>query len=143
MIAVSMSMMLGIQGIYDGMVENMVDKNKRSDSGDISIFAKEYRINKDLAYMIKNANEIKTEIENMQGVEAVVSRVKAEGLLSTARKSSFASVVGIDLQEEERFGKFSEFLKEGTIDLQKQGAIVGIELAKTLKVGVGSNQSAA
>jgi ABC-type lipoprotein release transport system permease subunit len=138
MIAVSMSMMLGIQGIYDGMVKNMVDKNKRSDSGDISIFAKEYRINKDLAYMIKNADEIKTEIENMQGVEAVVSRVKAEGLLSTARKSSFASVVGIDLQEEERFGKFSEFLKEGTVDLQKQGAIVGIELAKTLKVGVGS-----
>lgn len=138
MIAVSMSMMLGIQGIYDGMVKNMVDKNKRSDSGDISIFAKEYRINRDLAYMIKNANEIKTEIENMQGVEAVVLRVKAEGLLSTARKSSFASVVGIDLQEEERFGKFSEFLKEGTVDLQKQGAIVGIELAKTLKVGVGS-----
>lgn len=138
MIAVSMSMMLAIEGIYDGMVENMVDKNKRSDSGDISIFAKEYRINKDLAYMIKNADEIKAEIENMQGAQAVVLRVKAEGLLSTARKSSFASVVGIDLQAEERFGKFSEFLKEGSIDLQKQGAIVGIELAKTLKVGVGS-----
>jgi len=138
MIAVSMSMMLAIEGIYDGMVENMVDKNKRSDSGDISIFAKEYRINKDLAYMIKNADEIKAQIENMQGAQAVVLRVKAEGLLSTARKSSFASVVGIDLQEEERFGKFSEFLKEGSIDLQKQGAIVGIELAKTLKVGVGS-----
>ncbi|MDT8337747.1 MAG: FtsX-like permease family protein [Sulfurimonas sp.] len=138
MIAVSMSMMLAIEGIYDGMVENMVDKNKRSDSGDISIFAKEYRINKDLAYMIKNADEIKAEIESMKGAQAVVLRVKAEGLLSTARKSSFASVVGIDLQEEERFGKFSEFLKEGTIDLQKQGAIVGLELAKTLKVGVGS-----
>ncbi|MFA5233644.1 MAG: FtsX-like permease family protein [Sulfurimonas sp.] len=138
MIAVSMSMMLAIEGIYDGMVENMVDKNKRSDSGDISIFAKEYRINKDLAYMIKNADEIKAQIENMQGAQAVVLRVKAEGLLSTARKSSFASVVGIDLQAEERFGKFSEFLKEGSIDLQKQGAIVGIELAKTLKVGVGS-----
>jgi len=138
MIAVSMSMMLGLEGIYDGMVNNMVDKNRRSDSGDISIFAKDYRVNRDLIYRIKNAHEIKNEIQNMDGVEAVVLRIRADGLLSTARKSSFASVIGIDLNEEERFGKFSEFLKEGTVDLQKQGAIIGIELAKTLKVRVGS-----
>lgn len=138
MIAVSMSMMLGIQGIYDGMVNNMVDKNKRSDSGDISIFAKDYRVNRDLSYRVKNAQEIKAEIQKMDGVEAVALRLRADGLLSTARKSSFALVVGIDLNEEERFGKFSEFLKEGVIDLQKQGAIIGIELAKTLKVRVGS-----
>lgn len=138
MIAVSMSMMLGIQGIYDGMVTNMVDKNKRSDSGDISIFAKDYRVNRDLSYRVKNAQEIKAEIQKMDGVEAVALRLRADGLLSTARKSSFALVVGIDLNEEERFGKFSEFLKEGSVDLQKQGAIIGIELAKTLKVRVGS-----
>jgi len=138
MIAVSMSMMLGIQGIYDGMVNNMVDKNKRSDSGDISIFAKDYRVNRDLTYRVKNAQEIKAEIQKMDGVEAVALRLRADGLLSTARKSSFALVVGIDLNEEERFGKFSEFLKEGTVDLQKQGAIIGVELAKTLKVRVGS-----
>lgn len=138
MIAVSMSMMLGIQGIYDGMVNNMVDKNKRSDSGDISIFAKDYRVNRDLIYRVKNAHEIKDEIQKMDGVEAVALRLRADGLLSTARKSSFASVIGIDLKEEERFGKFSEFLKEGSVDLQKQGAIIGIELAKTLKVRVGS-----
>lgn len=138
MIAVSMSMMLGIQGIYDGMVNNMVDKNKRSDSGDISIFAKDYRVNRDLSYRVKNAQEIKAEIQKMDGVEAVALRLRADGLLSTARKSSFALVVGIDLDEEERFGKFSEFLKEGSVDLQKQGAIIGIELAKTLKVRVGS-----
>lgn len=138
MIAVSMSMMLGIQGIYDGMVNNMVDKNKRSDSGDISIFAKDYRVNRDLTYRVKNAQEIKAEIQKMDGVEAVALRLRADGLLSTARKSSFALVVGIDLNEEERFGKFSEFLKEGSVDLQKQGAIIGIELAKTLKVRVGS-----
>lgn len=138
MIAVSMSMMLGIQGIYDGMVNNMVDKNKRSDSGDISIFAKDYRVNRDLSYRVKNAQEIKAEIQKMDGVEAAALRLRADGLLSTARKSSFALVVGIDLNEEERFGKFSEFLKEGSVDLQKQGAIIGIELAKTLKVRVGS-----
>jgi len=138
MIAVSMSMMLGIQGLYDGMVDNMVDKNKRSDSGDISIYAKEYRIERDIRYRVKNAREIKEQIEAMDGVEAVVLRLKAEGLLSTARKSSFASVIGMNLEDEEKFGAFSGFLKEGSIDLQERGAFIGIELAKTLKVRIGS-----
>ena len=40
MIAVSMSLMLGLQGLYDGMIADMVDKSKRSDSGDIVIHAK-------------------------------------------------------------------------------------------------------
>ncbi|MCF6309292.1 MAG: FtsX-like permease family protein [Sulfurimonas sp.] len=151
MIAVSMSMMLAIQGLYDGMVKNMIDKNKRSDSGDISLYAKDYRVQKDIKYIIKNAVKIKEDIEKLDGVKAVVLRLNADGLLSTARKSSFASVHGIDLQEEEKFGSFSEFLKDkvngkaredalglGKMSLAKRGAVIGIELAKTLKVRIGS-----
>ena len=138
MIAVSMSMMLGIQGLYDGMANNMIDKNKRSDSGDISLYAKDYRVEKDIKYRIKNAQSIKSEIEKIKGVESVVLRIKADGLISTARKSSFASIVGIDLKEENNFGRFSEFLKSGEIDLKKRGVLIGLELAKTLKVRIGS-----
>jgi ABC-type lipoprotein release transport system permease subunit len=138
MIAVSMSMMLAIQGLYDGMVKNMIDKNKRSDSGDISLYAKDYRVQKDIKYSIKNAVKIKEDIQKLEGVKAVVLRLNADGLLSTARKSSFASICGIDLKAEEHFGEFSEFLKEGDINLDKRGAVIGIELAKTLKVRIGS-----
>lgn len=138
MIAVSMSMMLGIQGLYDGMVSNMIDKTKRSESGDISLYAKDYRVEKDIKYRVKNAVKIKKDIEKIDGVEAVVLRIRAEGLASTARKSSFASIHGIDLKEEEHFGRFSEFLKEGEINLKKRGVAIGIELAKTLKVRIGS-----
>ena len=138
MIAVSMSMMLGIQGLYDGMAFNMIDKNKRADSGDVSIFAKEYRIDKDIQKRIKNATQIKEEILFLTGVKSVVLRVKADGLASTARKSSFATINGIDLESENHFGKFSKFLKEGSIRLDKRGAMIGLELAKTLKLKIGS-----
>ncbi len=74
----------------------------------------------------------------MEGVDAIVLRVSADGLISTARKSSFSSIIGIDLEDEEKFGKFSEFLKEGEIDLSKRSAVIGIELAKTLKLRIGS-----
>ncbi len=138
MIAVGMSMMLGIQGLYDGMAENMIDKNKRSGSGDISLYAKEYRIQKDLKHRIKNASLIKDEIESTENVEAVVLRLRVEGLLSTARKSSFAFMQGINLKDENKFGRFSEFLKEGEIDLEKNSAVIGLELAKRLKLHIGS-----
>jgi putative ABC transport system permease protein len=138
MIAVSMSMMLALQGLYDGMAENMLDKNKRSDSGDITLYAKGYRLNPEIKNSISDAKKIKTEIQKMDGVSAVMMRLSADGLASTARKSSFASVIGIDLKEEEKFGAFSTFLDSGELNFSKRGALVGIELAKTLKLRLGS-----
>ncbi len=138
MISVSMSMMLSLQGIYDGMAINMIDKTKRSDSGEISIYNPDYRLNKVLQNSIKGADKIKEDLEARSDVNAVVSRFSVEGLSSTARKSSFSNIIGVDLDDEERFGRFSEFLKEGEISFAKRGAIIGSELAKTLKIRIGS-----
>ena len=137
MIAVSMSMMLSIEGLYDGMTENMLDKNKRSYSGDVSIFAKNYLIDKEIKQNIHD-RQLLHELQKLSGVEKITTRLTAEGLLSTARKSSFISLVGIDLEKEKTFGNFGEFLKEGSLSVEKNRAIIGIELAKDLKVKIGS-----
>lgn len=138
MIAVSMSMMLSIQGLYDGMTLSMAKKSKRSDSGEISLYNKEYRTSKALADNITNATQIKEELLKHQDINAVVLRLKAEGLSSTARKSAFSTAIGIDLNAEEKFGEFSEFLTSGELRLDKRGVLLGSELAKTLKVRIGS-----
>lgn len=138
MIAVSMSMMLSLQGLYDGMTLNMIESIKRSDSGDMSLYAKGYRLDPDIKNSIANVPTIRKEIEALDGVEAVTLRLSADGLSSTARKSSFSTMYGIDLADEEKFGAFSGFLKKGEISFEKRGAILGIELAKTLKVQIGS-----
>jgi len=138
MIAVSMSMMLSIQGIYDGMTVNMIDKTKRSDSGEVSIYNPEYRLNKVLQNSIKDADKIKAEIASRSDVSAVVTRLSVEGLSATARKSAFSNIIGIDLEEEIAFGEFDDFLKEGEMVLGKRGAVIGSELAKTLKIRIGS-----
>lgn len=138
MIAVSMSMMLSLQGLYDGMTLNMIESIKRSDSGDMSLYAKGYRLDPDIKNSIANVPTIRKEIEALDGVEAVTFRLSADGLSSTARKSSFSTMYGIDLADEEKFGTFSSFLKKGEISFEKRGAILGIELAKTLKVQIGS-----
>ena len=138
MISVSMSLMIALQGLYDGMVLSMIDKTKRSDSGEISIYAKNYRISKEVNENIKNALEIKKDLEDLSEVSSVVVRIKAEGLLSTARKSNFSTIIGIDLSAEEKFAKFSEFLDDGELLLGKRGALICTTLAKELKVKLGS-----
>ena len=138
MIAVSMSMMLSIQGIYDGMTLNMVNAALRSDSGEISIYNKNYRLNKQIENDIQNVNDIRTKLVSNPKIKAVSVRYSVEGLSSTARKSSFSNIIGINLQEEEKFGAFSKFLKEGKVSFDKRGALLGSELAKTLKVHIGS-----
>ena len=138
MIAVSMSMMLSIQGLYDGMTLSMIEKTKRSDSGEISIYAKGYRLSKTITNSIKNVSKIKKVLEAKPEIDALAIRIKADGLSATARKSSFSTMIGIDLKEEEHFGTFSEFLKEGEVTFSKRGVLLGSELAKTLKVKIGS-----
>ncbi|HHH19351.1 MAG TPA: ABC transporter permease [Campylobacterales bacterium] len=138
MIAVSMSMMLSLQGLYDGMTVSMIDNIKRSDSGEVSLYAKGYRLDPDINRSIPHAPQMVHAIEKIEGVTAVTSRLSVEGLSATARKSSFSTLYGIDLACEETFGQFSDFLKEGNITFEHRGAIVGVELAKTLKVKIGS-----
>ncbi|MDH4944490.1 FtsX-like permease family protein [Sulfurimonas sp. C5] len=137
MIAVSMSMMLSIQGLYDGMSENMIDKNRRIYSGDVSFYAKEYLTDKEIKKNIQDS-QLLEELQETQGVEKIVTRVDTEGLLSTARKSAFITLVGIDLEKEKEFGRFGEFLKQGELKTQRNSALIGIELAKKLKVKLGS-----
>jgi len=138
MIGMSMGVMVGLEGLYDGMSLRMIDQTKRSDSGELSLYAKKYRLERDIAYHVEHADEKCRTIENMDGVNAVVYRLKAEGLAQTATKSKPGSIIGIDLDDEEHFGDFKAFLQKGTLDLEKNDALIGSGLAKKLKVKIGS-----
>ena len=138
MIAVSMALMLSIQGIYDGMTKNMLNKTLRSDCGEVSIYQKQYRLNKVFSNNIQNADAIVQRLNRDPKVKIAVKRFSVEGLSSTARKSSFANIIGVDLDDEEKFGKFSRFLKEGEVSFQDYGAVIGSALADKLKVHIGS-----
>ncbi len=138
MIGVSMGVMVSLEGLYNGMYQRMIDKTMRSDSGEVSLYAKQYRMEKDIAYRIKDADKVCKTLEKMPNVKFVLYRIKAEGLAQTATKSRPASIIGINLEDEKSFGKFDEFLQNGKLELGKNDALIGSELAKNLKVKIGS-----
>ncbi len=138
MIGLSMGTMVGLEGLYDGMSQHMIDKTKRSDCGDVSIFAKKYRLENDIKYHILDADKKVAKLKKLSVVHDAIWRIMSDGLAQTARKSKPARLIGIDLKAEESFGTFSAFLKEGKLDFAKDGVFVGSALAEKLKLHIGS-----
>jgi ABC-type lipoprotein release transport system permease subunit len=140
MIALSLAGLLGIQGLYDGMVTHMINTTIRSDSGEISLYAKEYRLHKSLAYTLSPFSLIEEKLSKVEGISAYAMRLQQEGLIATAHRSLGASIKGISLENERDFGQFDSFIIKGSYSFGKGGkeVLIGATLAKKLHLDIGS-----
>ncbi|CAK8725107.1 ABC-type transport system, involved in lipoprotein release, permease component [Candidatus Electrothrix laxa] len=140
MIAVSLWGLLLIEGVYEGMIEQMINNAIRSDSGHLSLFAKDYRSDPDLARQVHAVPAIKTVLEQDTRVRSFAERIKQDGLAATAHASRGAAIIGMDLEKEEQHGRLAEYLQKGEFSFGKKGKgiILGFKLADTLRVRIGS-----
>ncbi|MEN8258001.1 MAG: ABC transporter permease [Thermodesulfobacteriota bacterium] len=139
MIAMSLWGLLFMEGIYDGMTEQFIDNAIRSDSGDISIFAKGYRLDPGLEKAIERFDEIEHVLTADNRIRSHVRRLRQDGLIATAHYSRNAAIYGVELEAEERHGRLASYLREGVYDFGKKGrgVILGSRLAAKMKVGLG------
>jgi len=140
MIALCLSGLLGLQGLYDGMISHMINTTIRSDSGEISLYNKEYRLNKSLDYRIDNITKYKKVFVGIDGIDAYSIRLEKEGLIATAHKSLSATLKGISLENEQHFGQLETFITEGEYSFGKgdKNALIGATLSKKLNLTIGS-----
>lgn len=140
MIALSLSGLLGLQGLYDGMISHLINTTIRSDSGEISLYAKEYRLNKSLDYKLTSLSKFENAFSNIEAIEAYSVRLEQQGLIATAHKSLGATLKGISLKNEQHFGGLSAFVIKGDYHFGQgnKEALIGSELAKKLHVDIGS-----
>jgi len=140
MIALSLAGLLGLQGLYDGMITHLINTTIRSDSGEISLYAKEYRLNKSLDHILSPVSQIEEKLLSIEGIKSYSIRLQQEGLIATAHKSLGATLKGISLEREQNFGQFDAFITKGTYGFGKgnKGALIGSSLAKKLTLEVGS-----
>lgn len=140
MIAISLWGLIFMQGIYDGMIKQMIDNAIRSDSGELSIFLKDFRTQKEVWQDIKNYKDIENILNNDKNVKSYTKRVLSSGLIATARYSKNASIYGIDLEEEKKQAKLNEYIKDGEFSFgdKENGVILGLKLAQKLKIKLGN-----
>lgn len=139
MISIALWGLFFMQGIYDGMIQQMINNAIRSDSSHISLFAKDYRAQKDIKLEIKNQKQIDELLDSDKNVKSHISRVLSDALVATARYSKNAFVYGVDLNKEKTHAQLDKYLKEGSYEFGEKanGAIIGFQLARKLKVGIG------
>jgi len=132
MIALSLSGLLGLQGLYDGMISHMINTTIRSGSGEISLYAKEYRLNKSLDYRLSPLSKYENTFSQIEEIEAYTVRLEQEGLIATAHKSLGVTLKGISLENEQNFGQLDAFITQGEYSFGKgdKGALIGSALAK-------------
>ena len=140
MISVSLWGLLFMEGIYDGMTEQMINNAIRSDSGHISLFGEGYRLDPDLSRQVDDVAAVDAFLAQDSRVLSYVKRLKQDGLVATAHYSRGAAIFGVDLEAEEKHGRLKCYLHQGEFSFGKRarGAIIGFKLADKLQVRIGS-----
>ena len=139
MISMCLWGLLFMQGLYDGMTEQMIDNAIRSGSGDITLHATGYRHDKELGKLITNGEHIKRFLQEDNRVKSSTTRLSQESLIATAHSAKNGILYGIELNEEQQHGRLDSYIVEGsyTFLARGNGAIIGYQLAKNLKAEVG------
>lgn len=143
MICVSLWGLLLMQGIYDGMTEQMISNAIRSDSGELSLFGRGYRLDPALDTLVAATKEteekLETFLDNDPRIRSLVRRLRQNGLVATAHYSRNTEIYGVDLEREREHGQLQNYLFQGEYGFGKQqkGAIIGFKLAEKLQVAIG------
>jgi ABC-type lipoprotein release transport system permease subunit len=137
MLSVCLGLMLSLQGLYLGMVNQMSNNMIDTETGDIAIYAKSYRLNRDLKNSINNSKEIFKYLDNQEGVISYKSNVIQEGTVATAKKTLMGRLVGINIEENK---ELKDLIISGEFGFGKRDkkVIMGYRLAKKLGIKIGS-----
>jgi len=124
-------------GWADGTYNHMIDKFTRNRLGHIQVHREGYLDKPSLYKTIGNPEDVGSRIGGYERVESWAPRIYSAGLVSITEKSAGAEIIGVDPQREDATTEFSKKVVEGRYFEENGEVLIGKELAKILKGGVG------
>jgi len=139
MISFGLAAMIFTQGLYEGMMSQMIDDALRTSSGDFMISKEGHYKSQLLSDYIYDTEPVISALKKNNNVAHFVTRVKNEGMVSSAKYSQGAKILGVNLEQEQYFINYKKPLRQGRLELNenKKEAIIGQDLADKLKVKIG------
>ncbi len=132
--------MLSFQfGSYDTMINSSI----RINTGHLQVQDKRYFDKKDIRRVIKHPEPILAMVSGIDHVTAAAPRAEAFSLASSENRTYGVLVTGIDPVREQRVSTLNSLIRKGGFLAETSGsdtmagALVGILLARNLKVGIG------
>ncbi len=121
-----------MEGMKEEMLGNAVDH-----TGHLQVHAKNYQREQVLKLGIDESEPVIEVIESASGLAGHSSRVKVTGLVSSAKSSSGAMVIGIDPEKEATVTTLHEKLVEGRMPERSEGRAIAISKRLSDKLHVG------
>jgi lipoprotein-releasing system permease protein len=87
--------------------------------------------------VLRDWRDLTEKIRNTPGVVGTAPYVQGPVIVEFQTKRLAPMIRGIDPAEEEKVVPLKKFLKQGALDLEGESAVLGVELARKLQIGVG------
>jgi lipoprotein-releasing system permease protein len=87
--------------------------------------------------ILRDWRDLNAKIQKTPGVVATAPYVQGPVIVEFQNRRLAPMIRGIDPAAEENVVPLQKFIKEGKLDLEGESAVLGIELAHKLKIGVG------
>ncbi len=127
-----------ISSMQEGSYSSMVDNVVKFYSGYIQVQNEEYWDNKTLNNSMEPSQVLLDQVTSVKEVTHVTSRLESFALASSHTITKGAMVSGVVPDKENEITQLKKWVVEGSFFSENdQGVLVGSELAKYLKMGVG------
>ena len=87
--------------------------------------------------VLRDWRDLTVKIRNTEGVVATAPYVQGPVIVEFGNRRVAPLIRGIDPEEEEKVIPLQKFITRGTLDLEGDSAVLGVELARTLQIDVG------
>ncbi len=122
----------------DGFQNQMAESIKNIITGDIQIYPQGAEGLYNVNLLLENPEEVRKVLGQTPHIRKKVERVLASGIISSTNNSLMTFVVGVDPTQEKNFNSKSLIAKGRQLEeADEHGAIVGLPMAKQLKVDLG------
>ena len=127
-------------GAGDYFYTRMIDAGANMGMGHMTLAAPDYNRAPSSKKYLKQATELKRKVMQLDDVKEVVARIHGQAMFASARKSVGGMFIAIDPQQENANNNlFLKALIAGgmLIDDSEKGIVLGVDLARKLKLEVG------
>ncbi len=142
MISIALGLFAGIAvlSLYEGMMVSRIRTVIDEETGHIQIHHPKFSDENESQYTINNIETISSKIRSIPEVVQINTRSLVNGMLSTTSGTSGVQVLGIDTSTEYTYSSLGLKIREGKgfIPAKKYQAIIGMKLAKKMKLHIGS-----
>ncbi|MBD3868404.1 MAG: ABC transporter permease [Acidobacteria bacterium] len=137
-ITIGVGLCLFYTGLGDGMYGQVISMAVRSGSGHLVLENRSYRDDQVLKHTIQASDELIRSVKAVEGLEGYSLRISAPGMVSTSYGTVGGGFDAVRPDLDKEFSLLNRNLVEGRYLESGRDMIIGTELARKLKVNIGS-----